>query len=75
MSCPYFRESYFALCARSNSTYVPSIAEMEQYCFKDKFYFCPIIKASLAKKLKMRFDPLVTIDIIDNSPISDAQLI
>ncbi len=58
MSCPYFRESYFALCARSNSAYVPSIAEMEQYCFKDEFYFCPVIKASLAKNEISRSDSL-----------------
>jgi hypothetical protein len=49
MSCPYFRENYFALCARSDSPYVPSIAEMEDHCFKEEFYSCPIIEASSAK--------------------------
>jgi hypothetical protein len=49
MSCPYFRENYFALCARSDSPHVPSIAEMEDHCFKEEFYSCPIIEASSAK--------------------------
>jgi hypothetical protein len=49
MSCPYFTEDYFGFCARSNSPYVPSIAEMERYCFKDSFTFCPIFEASSTK--------------------------
>ena len=50
MSCPYFIEDYFGFCARSDSTYVPSIAEMERYCFKDCFTLCPIFEASSANK-------------------------
>ena len=46
MSCPYFTEDYFGFCARSDSPYVPSIAEMERYCFKDIFTLCPIFEAS-----------------------------
>ena len=46
MSCPYFTEDYFGFCARPDSPYVPSIAEMERYCFKDIFTLCPIFEAS-----------------------------
>jgi hypothetical protein len=46
MSCPYFTENYFGFCARSDSPYVPSIAEMERYCFKEDFTSCPIIEVS-----------------------------
>jgi hypothetical protein len=38
--CPFFKNGYFAVCAASGSNHVPSIAEMEQYCFKENF-LCP----------------------------------
>ena len=34
MACPYFREEYVGFCAAMNRLYVPSIAKMEQQCFK-----------------------------------------
>lgn len=46
MSCLYFTESYFGFCTRSDSPYVPSIAEMEYYCFKDSFTLCPLFETS-----------------------------
>lgn len=41
MSCPYFKEAYVGVCISSGPPYVPSIAQMEQYCFTDDFRFCP----------------------------------
>jgi len=34
MACPYFREEYVGFCTAMNRPYVPSIAQMEQHCFK-----------------------------------------
>ena len=41
MSCPYFKEGYFAVCDASNSIHVPTIAEMETFCFKANYENCP----------------------------------
>jgi hypothetical protein len=48
MSCPYFTDYYFGFCTRSITPHVPSIAEMEHYCFQEGFQFCPIFESSLA---------------------------
>lgn len=34
MTCPYFRDEYVGLCTAKKRPYVPSIDEMERYCFK-----------------------------------------
>ena len=38
--CPFFKNGYFAVCTASKSDYVPSIAEMEQFCFGENC-LCP----------------------------------
>jgi hypothetical protein len=43
MSCPYFRESYFAVCVVPNAIHVPSIDEMERLCFRSWYLTCPNI--------------------------------
>lgn len=41
MSCPYFKEGYFGICVAPDAIHVPSIAEMETYCFKARCETCP----------------------------------
>lgn len=43
--CPYFKKGYFGACTASRSPHIPSIAEMEQYCFREHF-LCPIFEFS-----------------------------
>jgi hypothetical protein len=43
MSCPYFKESYFAVCVVPNAIHVPSIDEMERLCFRSWYMTCPNI--------------------------------
>ncbi len=45
MSCPYFKEGYVGACTASESIYIPSIARMELYCFKEGYRFCPNLVA------------------------------
>jgi len=45
MSCPYFKKGYFGTCCASISQYVPSIEQMERYCFKEIYGLCPILSA------------------------------
>ena len=47
--CPYFKNGYFGVCAASGSNHVPSIAEMEQYCFSENF-LCSIFELHTTKK-------------------------
>lgn len=47
--CPYFKNGYFGSCTASSSNYVPSIAEMERYCFGDNS-LCSILEVHTAKK-------------------------
>ncbi|HBR21233.1 MAG TPA: hypothetical protein DD713_01485 [Nitrospiraceae bacterium] len=46
--CPFFKRGYFAVCTASGSNHVPSIAEMEQYCFRETS-LCPAFEDYTAK--------------------------
>jgi hypothetical protein len=41
MNCPYFREAYFAICVAKDVIHVPSIDEMERFCFRTWHRICP----------------------------------
>jgi len=41
MSCPYFKEGYFGVCDAPDSIHIPTIAEMETFCFKVQYESCP----------------------------------
>ncbi len=41
MSCPYFKEGYFGICVAPDAIHVPNIAEMETFCFKERYGACP----------------------------------
>ena len=41
MSCPYFKEGYFGICVAPDAIHVPSIAEMEKFCFRVRYESCP----------------------------------
>jgi hypothetical protein len=43
MSCPYFKESCFGTCGARDAIHVPSIDEMERFCFSSWYFTCPII--------------------------------
>jgi hypothetical protein len=43
MSCPYFKESYFGICVAQDAIHVPSIDEMERFCFRSWYSTCPNI--------------------------------
>jgi len=47
--CPFFKNGYFGTCAASGSSHVPSIAEMEEYCFREHSV-CPIFENYTTKK-------------------------
>jgi len=47
--CPFFKNGYFGVCAASGSNHVPSIAEMEEYCFREHTV-CPIFENYTTKK-------------------------
>lgn len=54
MSCRCFKEDLFGICVASESPHVVSIAEMENYCFKETFKYCPIFETnSVGGKIKM----------------------
>ena len=54
MSCPCFKEDLFGICVASESPHVVGIAEMENYCFKETFNYCPTFETnSLGGKIKM----------------------
>jgi hypothetical protein len=58
MACHYFEKEYFGVCTASESNHVPSIAEMEKYCFKEYYRHCPIfedftVKRSQSERIKM----------------------
>jgi len=50
MSCPYFREGYFAVCIAYESMYTPSIARMETYCFNANYGLCPSLASYIPEQ-------------------------
>lgn len=52
MACHYFRKGYFGVCTASESGHVPSIAEMENYCFKKHYSICPIFEDFITKRYR-----------------------
>lgn len=42
MNCPCFKETSIGLCDASRKLHVPSITEMDKYCFKTSFRRCPL---------------------------------
>lgn len=46
MSCPLFKQEYVGACAACESPHIPSIAELERYCFRADFGNCPLFKQS-----------------------------
>jgi len=53
--CPFFKNGYFAVCNASGSDHVPSIADMEEYCFKDHL-LCPVFDLHTIKDSFIRID-------------------
>ncbi len=45
MSCPYFNEMYVGVCEALEEPYVPTIGELEQFCFREHYRSCPIFEA------------------------------
>ncbi len=41
MSCPYFKEGIFGICVAPDAIHVPSISEMEKFCFRSWYGSCP----------------------------------
>lgn len=51
MNCPYFKEGYFGICDAPDAIHVPSIVEMESFCFKAHHKACP--NFSCVKKVRV----------------------
>jgi len=41
VSCPYFKEGYFGICVAPDAIHVPSIGEIETFCFRVFYESCP----------------------------------
>ena len=52
-SCHFFKKGYFGTCSASESEHIPSIADMDRYCFKENAR-CPIYEIHNAKESQSR---------------------
>ena len=44
MGCPCFITDYVGCCGEAEIMYIPSIAEMEEFCFTHKYGSCKLFK-------------------------------
>ena len=44
MGCPCFITDYIGFCRETDRMYIPSIAEMEEFCFTRNFVACELFK-------------------------------
>ena len=44
MGCPCFITDYVGCCGEAEVMYIPSIAEMEEFCFTHKYGSCRLFK-------------------------------
>ncbi len=58
--CPYFKNGYFGSCTASASNHIPTIAEMEDYCFGESER-CPFFADATAKgvALDTEYAPII----------------
>lgn len=49
MVCPCFIADYAGFCSVADILYVPSVEELEHFCFTRKFGVCELFKKSEAK--------------------------
>jgi len=41
MNCPCFKDSSIGLCDATKKLRAPSISEMDKYCFRSAYRYCP----------------------------------
>jgi hypothetical protein len=58
-SCHFFKKGYFGVCSASESEHIPSIDDMDRYCFKENV-LCPIFEIHNAKKYQP--DKIIILD-------------
>ncbi|HTZ17175.1 MAG TPA: hypothetical protein VMB78_01915 [Dissulfurispiraceae bacterium] len=46
MNCPCFKDNSIGLCDATQKLRAPSISEMEKYCFRTAFRYCPTFHKS-----------------------------
>lgn len=54
MNCPCFKETSVGLCDASKKLRVPSISEMEIYCFRTAFRYCPFFTGEALLKISAK---------------------
>ena len=61
--CPYFKNGYFGSCTASVSNHIPTIAEMEDYCFGESqrcsFFAAATLKKGLGAALDTKHDRMM----------------
>ncbi len=50
MNCPYFRQTYVDFCDAPAAVHVPTISEMETYCFRAQYKMCPKFTRVMPRK-------------------------
>jgi hypothetical protein len=54
MVCPCFMEDYVGFCTSSEVSYVPSIDEMERFCFTSEYCSCMLYKNGILRAASAR---------------------
>lgn len=49
MSCPFFESSSIGTCTAPPELHIPSIAQMEQYCFRAAYHTCRLYRQQRAE--------------------------
>lgn len=62
MSCPFFKEGYFGICAASEYTYIPSIARIETWCFNRDHASCPNVISYKIRTVRVKAQTLARKD-------------
>lgn len=57
MACPLFLADYAGFCRASESLYVPSIDELEHFCFTGIFGSCRLFRKSMKETTTAQVKP------------------
>ena len=70
MACHYFKKGYFGICTASELSHVPSISEMESFCFREYYRNCPIFADFTVRRSRSGEADRKDFDYMkDNAPI------
>lgn len=68
MTCHFFVEEYCGICLSQVATYIPSVAERQQYCSNSEFRRCPHYTIQGPRRIRVEYEDK-TMALVDEAAL------